>query len=157
MHTYERQDPFIQQVLAFAKENNLDLSTRVEEVDPWELEVSELVSPAHVKKIAAGLADGWPEKMPLPVVEGGLPYSVLDGSHRVAASRLVRLPRIPVIVLSMEAYDAILMQFGLPFYDYIHSILPAFDPLMATNEKLDRQGGRAGKRTAHAWDMDAFL
>lgn len=157
MHTYEAQDPFIQQVLAFAKANNLDLSTHVDQANPWNLEVSELVDPALVKKIAASLAKGWPEKMPLPIVASGVPLTVLDGSHRVTAARVKNFKSIPLIVFSMEAYDALLEEFGLPFYDYIHSVLPAIDPLMAENEKRDRGGGSLRVRTTHAWDMDAFL
>lgn len=157
MHTYEKDDPFIQDVLALAKKKNLDLSTHVAHANPWQIEVSELVNPDDVKKIAKSLAHGWPEKMPLPVVSSGNPLSVMDGSHRVTAARVRNLSSIPVIVLSMEAYDAMLDEFGLPFYDYIHSILPAIDPLMAANEKLDRGGGHPKVRSAHAWDMDAFL
>lgn len=157
MHTYEREDPFIQQVLAVAREKKLDLSTHVTQANPWEIEVSELVNPDDVKKIAKSLAHGWPEKMPLPIVSSGVPLTVMDGSHRVTAARVRNLTSIPVIVLSWDTYDAMLEEFGLPFYDYIHSILPAIDPLMAANEKLDRAGGHPKVRTAQAWDMDAFL
>lgn len=157
MHTYERQDPFVQQVLAFAKSHNLDLSAKVEHVNPWYPEVLERVDPNYVKMIAKALAKGWPEEMPLPIVGDGIPYWLIDGSHRVTAARVAELSTIPVIVLSSDAYYKLFDEFGLPVYDYIHSILPAIELLMAENEKRDLKGGLPKNRTAQPWNMDAFL
>jgi hypothetical protein len=151
------QDPFIRQVLAFAKDHNLDLSAKVENVSPWYPDVQERVDPKHVKKIAKALARGWPEKMPLPIVGDGVPYWLIDGSHRLTAARVAKRDLIPMIVISTDAYYALFDEFGLPVYDYIHSILPAVDPLMEENEKRDLEGGIAKNRSAQPWDMDAFL
>lgn len=159
MHTYERQDPFIQEVLAFAKAKNLDLSSKLANYDPKDLELQEYVDPSAVKALMVSIdkEGGWPKEMPLPIVLNW-PYPlVIDGSHRVTAARANKLKTIPVIVLSTRAYEGILNEFGIPSYDYLHSILPAIDPLMAENSSRDRKGGSRKNRTASPTDMDAFL
>jgi len=152
------EDPIIRQVLEFARNQGLDLSVERSFMNPWDVNVEELVDPQYVNQIARVLKEegGWPEEMPLPVVARGMTTWVMDGSHRTTGARVAQLERIPVLVADGNAYLAISTKFDLPMFDYVHSILPAVEPLMAENERKDEEGGRAKKRTAEAWDMEAF-
>lgn len=152
------KDPLIKEILAFAKKEGLDLSVEKDFINPWDIQVEELVDPKYVNKIARVLAeeDGWPEDMPLPVVSKGATRTMMDGSHRTTAARVAKLSEIPVLLSDFNAYAEISLKFDIPMFDYVHSILPAVDPLMAENEKKDEEGGRAKRRSAEAWDMEAF-
>jgi len=127
-------------------------------MNPWDIQVEERVDPVHVKRIAKTLQDApeWPEEMPLVVVMGGATTTIMDGSHRTTAARVAQLGRIPVLVTSGDAYFVINARYDIPMFDYVHSILPAVHPLMAENERKDEEGGRAKRRIADSWDMDAF-
>ena len=151
-------DPTIQEILKFARERNLDLSVRRAEINPWDIQVEERVDPAYVKKLVRDLREegDWPEEMPLPVVSGGATITLLDGSHRTTAARVAEFETIPVLVVSPDSFLALSGRFDIPNFDLVHSILPAVDPLMAENERKDEEGGRAKRRTAEPWDMEAF-
>jgi hypothetical protein len=152
------QDPLIQEILAFAREKHLNLSVRRVLMNPWDVQVEELVDPTHVNRIARVLKESgeWPEDMPLSVITAGETSWVMDGSHRTTAARVAKYRFIPVLVADPNAYFEISTKFKIPMFDYVHSILPAFDSLMAENERKDEEGGRAKRRTAEAWDMEAF-
>lgn len=151
-------DPVIQEILKFARERNLSLSVRREEMDPWEIQVEELVDPDYVRKLVKDLEKdrSWPEEMPLPVVSIGATVTLLDGSHRTTAGRVAGFPTIPVLVVPAGAFLALEGRSDIPTFDLIHSILPAIDPLMEENEMKDEQGGRPKNRSVESWDMDAF-
>lgn len=152
------KDPLVREILSFAKKEGLDLSVEKSFINPWEIQVEELVDPKYVNKIARVLSeeDGWPEEMPLPVVSKGATTTMMDGSHRTTAARVAKLSEIPVLLADFKSYAEISLKFDIPMFDYVHSILPAVDPLMAENEKKDEEGGRAKRRSAEAWDMEAF-
>lgn len=152
------EDPFIQEIVQFARDHHLDLSVSREAMNPWDIQVEERVDPAYVKTIVQVLRvhEEWPEDMPLVVVMGGATTTIMDGSHRTTAARVAELESIPVLVANADTYLLINGKYDIPMFDYVHSILPAVDALMAENERKDEQGGRSKKRIVDSWDMDAF-
>lgn len=149
-------DPLIREILDFAEDQKLDLSVTRDLMSPWYIQVEERVDPDYVKRLAKVIAHGWPESMPLPVVMGGATATIMDGSHRTTAARVAELEVIPVLAVNPDAYFDIMDKFGIQMFDYVHSILPAINPIMRENEQKDEQGGKPKKRSAEPWDMDAF-
>lgn len=152
------EDPLIQEIVQFARDHHLDLSVSRILMNPWDIQVEELVDPAYVKRIAQALKEAgeWPETMPLSVVMGSGTVMIMDGSHRTTGARVAKLGEIPVLLANADAYFVVNAKYDIPMFDYVHSILPAVDSLMLENEQKDEEGGKAKRRIAEPWDMEAF-
>lgn len=134
---------YVRDILDFAKNEGLDLSSKLEIVPVNEIETVEGVDPDVVPQIARLFRSNiWPAKLPMIVVASNIGegytypgYMLLDGHHRLAAAESIGWVEIPSLVVSMKAYDEIAREFDVPRIDYIQDVLAAVDPLIAKNMK----------------------
>lgn len=135
-----------------ANRAGLDTSVKMEKVDsskivPFEREGES--SEKNIKHLAQVIGHAidegydWPSEMPIPIIawnEEGDAYDVIDGNHRVIASKLVRLPEIPALIIDHDAYDALVegkVGDGIDGLTWIDAL--ALDsPVLRENLRLDR-------------------
>lgn len=134
---------YVRDVLDFAQANGLNLSAKLETLPVSVIETVESVDPDVVPKIERLFTSSvWPSRLPLIVVASNIGegyahdgYMLLDGHHRLAAAENIGAVEIPVLVVSLKAYDEIAGEFDIPRVDYIQDVLAAVDPLIAENLK----------------------
>lgn len=134
---------WIREVLDFARDNQLDLSSKREDVPMGEIDTIERVDRSYVRKVRAAFeaCNDWPKSMPLIVLcKSGSRYMVLDGHHRLAAWEEVWEGTVPALVVSCSSYYEIQSEFDVPRVDYVNEILAAADDLVSRNVKKGKGG-----------------